>query len=86
LNDKLSDIMQSEQGRALFGAMMKQMMGSMGGEDGKVMGFEVSDGMMKMMGGFTVIRLTSLMGTMSGNITKEQLLALNAQLNQIPKP
>ena len=85
LNDKLSDIMQSEGGRALFGGMMQMMM-SQGGSDSMMAGFEMSDGLMKMMGGFTVIRLTSLMGAANVKITKEQLLALNAQLNQIPKP
>ena len=35
--------------------------------------------------GFTVIRLTSLMGAANVSFTKEQPLALNAQLNQIKK-
>ena len=86
LNDKLGDIMKSEQGRALFQSLMQSMMAQMGGKDGKVMGFEMSDGMMKMMGGFTIVRLTSLMGAANVSVTKEQLLALNAQLNKIPKP
>ena len=41
---------------------------------------------MQMMGGFTVIRLTGLMGTAGVEMTKEQLLDLNAQLNKIKKP
>ena len=53
--------------------------------DGKVAGFEVSDGMMKMMEGFTLIRMANLMGTAGVTVTKEQLLGLNAQLNQIKK-
>jgi len=40
---------------------------------------------MQMMGGFTVIRLTSLMGAAGVSMTKEQLLGLNAMLNRIPK-
>jgi len=38
-----------------------------------------------MMGGFTVLRLTSMVGMMGINFTKEQLLGINAQLNQIKK-
>ncbi len=83
LNDKMSDIMKTEGGRALLGGMMKMMMSNVSGE--KAGGFEINEGMMKMMEGFTMIRLTSLMGTAGVKVTKEQLLALNAQLNQIPK-
>lgn len=83
LNDKLSDIMQSEAGRALFGGMMAQITGAM--SEKKAAGFEMNEGMMKMMGGFTIIRLTSMMGMTGVKFTKEQLLALNAQLNQIKK-
>ena len=49
-------------------------------------GFEMSDGIMKMMGSFTVLRLVNLLGAAGLNMTKEQLLELNAQLNQIKKP
>jgi len=57
-------------------------------EEGKgaAMGFEIDAGaMMQMMGGFTVLRLTSLMGAANVSFSKEQLLALNAQLNKIKK-
>lgn len=84
LNDKLSDIMASEAGRALFGALMQQMTSGMG-EGNPMASAAANEGMMKMMGGFTVIRLTNLMGTAGVKVTKEQLLALNAQLNQIKK-
>jgi hypothetical protein len=50
------------------------------------MGFELNEAMMSMMGGFTMLRLITLAGGMMDmKMTKEQLLALNAQLNQIPK-
>ena len=49
-------------------------------------GFEMNEGMMQMMNGFTVIRLTTLLGTAGIKFTKEQLLEMNAQLNQIKKP
>ena len=84
LNDKLDDIMKSPEGTALFGQLMQGIMGQMQG--GKAMGFDVTADMMKMMGGFTVVRLTSLMGAANVKITKEQLLSLNAMLNKIKKP
>ena len=80
LNDKMSDIIMNPAGQALFG----QLMGNMAGK--KAMGFEINESMMAMMGGFTMLRLITLAGGMMDmKFTKEQLLALNAQLNQIPK-
>ncbi len=84
LNDKLSDIMATIQGKMLFAGLMAKMMSGMGGE--KAAGFDVTPDMMQMMGGFTVLRLTSLMGAANVNMTKEQLLDLNAKLNKIKKP
>uniref|UniRef100_UPI0040567DD3 glycoside hydrolase family 2 protein n=1 Tax=Acetatifactor sp. TaxID=1872090 RepID=UPI0040567DD3 len=84
LNDKLSDIMASVQGKMVFASLAGKMMKSMSG--GTAAGFEMNEGMMQMMGGFTVIRLTSLMGTAGVNFTKEDLLDLNAKLNKIKKP
>ena len=45
-----------------------------------------ADGLIKMMSGFTVLRLTSMMGMANVNFTKEELLELNKQLNKIKKP
>ncbi len=84
LNDKMGDILKVPEGQALFA----QMMGSFGG-GGKdeTMGFEIDPAaMMQMLSSFTVIRLTSLMSAANVTFTKEQLLALNAQLNNIKKP
>lgn len=53
---------------------------------GKAAGFEINDAMMQMMGGFTVLRLTGLLGITGAEFTKEELLTLNDQLNQIKKP
>ena len=80
LNDKMSDIIVNPAGQALFG----QLMGGMAGK--KAMGFELNESMMSMMGGFTMLRLITLAGGMMDmKFDKEQLLALNAQLNQIKK-
>lgn len=79
LNDKLEDIMASEEGNQFFMQVFQQMAG------GNV-AVDENPGMMQMMGGFTVLRLVGLMGTAGAKITKEQLLGINAQLNQIKKP
>jgi len=49
-------------------------------------GFEMNDSMMQMLGGFTVLRLSGMIGMMGVELTKEDLLALNAKLNKIKKP
>ena len=84
LNDKISDIMGTLQGKMLFMGMMAKMMPKKGE---KVMGgFEMTGAMMDMLGGFTVLRLSGMIGTMGINLTKEQLLDINAKLNKIKKP
>ncbi len=91
LNDKLSDIMSCLRGKLWFaklGLKMKKAM-SAGKEKGKkaeAMGFEINEDMMQMMGGFTVLRLSSMVGMMNISFTKEELLKMNAQLNRIRKP
>ncbi len=84
LNDKISDILATMQGKMLFGAMMMKVMPKKGE---KVMGgFEMNDSMMSMLGSFTVLRLTGMMSMANINLTKEDLLDLNAKLNKIKKP
>lgn len=80
LNDKISDIMKSKDGQELFAKLAGDFAGK------QAAGFELSEGMMQMMGGFTMLRMLSLAGGMMDmKFTKEQLLELNAQLNQIAK-
>jgi beta-galactosidase len=89
LNDKMSDIMQSFWGKLWFakiGLKIKKALGNTDGKKGAAAGFEMTEDMMKMMGGFTVLRLTNLMGNMNVTWTKEELLAMNKQLNRIRKP
>ena len=85
LNDKMSDIMASPEGMQVFAGLMKKLVGAAGSSE-MTAGFEMNEGMMQMMGGFTVLRLTSLLGTANIQFTKEDLLGLNALLNQIKKP
>ena len=97
LNDKLGDIMSCFRGKMWFlrlGLKLKKKMdankkGKQKGEK-KSGGFEVDlkadGGLMQMMGGFTVLRLSSMMGMMNISFTKEELLKMNKQLNRIRKP
>ncbi|MBQ7934949.1 MAG: glycoside hydrolase family 2 protein, partial [Clostridia bacterium] len=85
LNDTLSDIVATLQGKMLFAGLAAKVMKSMN-KGGGAAGFEVGPSMMEMMGSFTVIRLTSLMGAADVTFTKEELLELNAKLNKIKKP
>ncbi len=92
LNDKMSDVISTVQGKLIFMGLMGKMMGGKKGKDGEEpkmegMGFEINADMMSMMGGFTVLRLFTLMGGMMDvKFTKEQLLDLNKKLNKIKAP
>ena len=91
LNDKMSDVISTLQGKMIFMGLVGKLMGGKGkdGKDGKIKagGFEVGPEMMSMMGGFTVLRLFTLMGGMMDvKFTKEELLELNAKLNKIKRP
>ncbi len=85
LNDKMGDVMKSPEGMMLFAGIMTKLMGS-DKASSMAAGFELNEGMMQMMNGFTIIRLTTLLGTAGIKFTKEQLLEMNAQLNQIKRP
>ncbi len=94
LNDKISDIMASFRGKlwlAKFGLKMKKSMGggiNKKGEEGKVKaaGFDIDiKEVMGMIGGFSVLRMSSMSGMMGISFTKEELLEYNRQLNKIKK-
>ena len=85
LNDKISDIMESEEGKAVFMQMFKQLT-SNAGPDSMMGSAEIGPELMKMLGGFTILRMTGMMGAAGLKPTKKMLLGLNAALNQIKKP
>ena len=92
LNDKLGDIMKTFGGKLWFaklGLKLKKKMSA--GKKNKEGGFDVDlssagGSLMQMMGSFTVLRLSSMMGMANINFTKEELLKMNKQLNRIRKP
>ncbi len=86
LNNKMSEVMATTQGKLLFAGMMAKMMPKNKNGKAEAMGFELTDSMIQMMGSFTVLRLTSMLGMANIHMTKEQLLDLNAKLNKIKAP
>ena len=88
INDKMIDIIKKPQGMLLFmGVMKKAMKGKKGMVDADMMGNMMGNKeMLNFLGGFTVKRLMSMMGTMGAEpLTKEQMLEFNAKLNKIKK-
>ena len=88
LNDKINEIMKSEEATKVFTEFMKPLMSGMMGAD--TVGEQKEDGsdnlgsMMTMLGSFSILRLTSLLGAGHVEVTKEELLELNDKLNKIP--
>lgn len=84
LNSKVSEILNTLQGKMFMGQFFEKLMAAGKGEN-KAAGFEMNEGMMQMMGGFTLLRLTSMVSMMNISFTKEELLDMNAKLNEIKK-
>ncbi len=84
LNDKMSDVMKAPAGQELFMGLMKQIGMQKEGQESMIKAENMGP-MMEMMGGFTVLRLLKLFGAANVNMTKEQMLGLNEQLNQIKR-
>ena len=90
LNDKMGDILQTFRGKLWFmkiGLKIKKAMAGVKGDGAKkAAGFELTPDMMQMLNGFTVLRLTSLIGMLNVTFDKETLLKMNKQLLRIRKP
>ena len=96
INSKMGDIMATLRGKLWLAGMMLTMKKKMdankkpeaAGE--KKGGFDIDmkslKGMGQMLGGFTVLRLTSMMGMANISFNKEELLAINKKLNRIKAP
>ena len=98
LNDKLGDIMKTFRGKlwfaGLFMTLAKKMSQSKPAakSDGKAKpkkkkakNPEMNSGVLDMIGGFTVLRFTGMLGMRNVTFTKEELLAMNRKLNRIKK-
>lgn len=89
LNNKISEIMESEEAGKILTEFLTPLVSSMMGADtvGEEKEEDKENSSLKkivdMMGSFTVLRLTSLLGAGHVEVTKEQLLDLNEQLNKV---
>ena len=94
LNTKISDIMGTFRGKLFIASMtsslMKQMKKNQSSDgENKGGGFNIdlkSDGIMNMVGSFTILRISSMGGMVGIEFTKEQLLDMNKKLNKIKLP
>ena len=96
INDKMGDIMATIPGKIWLGTLLLTLKKKMdankkAAEKGeKKEGFNVDlksiKGLGQMLGGFTVLRMTSMMSMANVSFTKEELLKINDQLNKIRKP
>ena len=89
LNTKISDILGTLRGKIFVAMMAKKIMKQMkqkkesGANAG---GFTLNEGMMQMVGSFTILRISSMGGMVGIEFTKEQLLDMNKKLNKIRLP
>ena len=88
LNSKMSDIMATLRGKLILLGLLKKFIGGKKGKKKvqKASGFTINKSMMKMMEGFTLLRLTSMVGMLNISFTKEELLKMNKKLNKIKQP
>ena len=97
LNSKMSDITATILGKLWFFSLLLTMKKKMdeskkdeekGEKKGGGFSFKMKDigNFSQMLGGFTVLRMTSMLGMVNVSFTKEELLALNSQLNKIKAP
>ena len=97
LNDKIGEVVKTFRGKLWFAGLFLTLAKKMGqskpqaktGEKKKKKKSknpEMNSGVMNMIGGFTVLRFTGMLGMRNVTFTKEELLAMNAKLNKIKKP
>ena len=79
VNDKISDILATEKGRAIFEKIAEKMKMAGNAE------VQMNEDMLKMLGGFSFIRFASLSEMLGIKFTKEELLSINEKLNQIER-
>ena len=96
LNDKLGDILKTFRGKLWFAGLFvtlakKMSAGNPQSKDKqkkkkKAKNPEMNSGVMNMIGNFTVLRFTGMLGMRNVTFTKEELLKINKKLNRIRKP
>ena len=93
LNSKVGDIMKTSRGKLCLVGMLltlgRKLRRNAPKSEGSKSGFsapKLNSGLIEMASGFTVLRITSMLGMLNVSFTKEELLKMNAKLNKIKKP
>ena len=93
--DSIDDLMKKFRSKLIFMMfamkLFKQMKGKKKKNDSEKSGtieinMKKNPGMMKMLGGFSIYRLSGMIGMAGVTLTKEQLLKVNKKLNRVKKP
>ncbi len=88
LNSTFKEIMATLPGKAYVMTLLPKIMAKK--ESGKGGGMDIDmssmNGMMDMLGGFTFLRMSGMLGMVGIEMTKEELLDINAKLNKIKAP
>ncbi len=90
INDKISEIMKSFRGKIWLLKfalrVLKKFKANKNSPIGKsTKGAKIPGGIMQMVGGFTILRLSGMTGMLNIRFTKEELLKYNAELNKIKR-
>ena len=85
LNTKISDIMSSFRGKLVLTLFIASRLRKIKkqNEDRSTSAMKPSSDMMKMIGSFTPLRVSSMAGMIGLKFTKEDLLGLNRKLNRV---
>ena len=97
LNDKIGDITKTLKGKIWFMGLFLVLAKKQSGPNAqqktkgkkkksKTSTPKADSGLMNMIGNFTVLRFTSMLGMRNVTFTKEELLDINKKLNKIRKP
>ena len=92
INDKIGDIMKTIRGKIVLGTFLLKLMKQLKkpkGKNGEAKNdgtFKLTPDMMQMVGSFTILRASGMVGMVGITLTEKDLLHLNAQLNRIKVP
>ena len=84
LNDKIEDILKTDGGKKIFAELVASLSEASKSDTGATM--PVNQDMMRMLGGFTMLRFLSMAGMMGLSFSKEELLDINRRLNEVEAP
>ena len=93
LNTPISEVLKTFRGKIVLLSVGKIIMSQMKANSKSkeksggfsIAGFKPSPDLLKMLGGFSILRASSMMGMINVSMTKEQLLDINKKLNKIKK-